>query len=87
MRDPFKKIGGHNRKRGTKWYTDVIDWLGGYPYDSATPAEIKEFVEGLGCRLEQTAKTKNKPGLLGTGDLAPMAAGFVTNPLRQNGSI
>lgn len=68
LRNPFEKIGGHNRKRGMKWYTDVIDWVGGYPYESATPAEIRTFVEGLGFRLERTAKTKNKSGLLGTGN-------------------
>jgi len=68
LRNPFKEIGGDNLKRGMKWDTAVIDWLGGYPYDSAAPAEIKEFVEGFGFRLEQTAKTKDKPGLLGMGN-------------------
>ena len=68
LRNPLKKILGHNRKRGMKWYTDVIDWIGGYPYESATPDEIRDFVEAMGFRLEQTAKTKNKSGFLGSGN-------------------
>ena len=68
LRNPFKKIAGHNRKRGMKWYTDVIDWIGGYPYESATPDEIKAFVEGMGFRLEQTAKMRSKSGIFGTGN-------------------
>lgn len=68
LRNPLRKIRGHNRKRGMKWYTDVIDWLGGYPYESATPKEIKDFVEGLGFRQEQSFKTKSKSGFLGTGN-------------------
>jgi 2-polyprenyl-6-hydroxyphenyl methylase/3-demethylubiquinone-9 3-methyltransferase len=68
LRNPIKKIAGHNRKRGMKWYTDVIDWIGGYPYESATPEEIGAFVESLGFRLDQSWKTKAKSGLLGTGN-------------------
>ena len=68
LRNPFKKILGHNRKRGMKWYTDVIDWIGGYPYESATPDEIRTFVEAMGFRLEQTAKTRDKSGFLGSGN-------------------
>lgn len=68
LRNPLRKIRGHNRKRGMKWYTDVIDWLGGYPYESATPKEIQDFVEPLGFRLEQSFKVKPKSGVLGTGN-------------------
>lgn len=68
LRNPLKKILGHNRKRGMKWYTDVIDWIGGYPYESATAEEITAFVEPLGFRLVQSAKTKNKSGFLGSGN-------------------
>jgi 2-polyprenyl-6-hydroxyphenyl methylase/3-demethylubiquinone-9 3-methyltransferase len=30
--------------RGMSWRRDVTDWLGGYPYEAATPGEILEFV-------------------------------------------
>lgn len=67
-RNPLKKIKGHNRKRGMKWHTDVIDWLGGYPYESAAPAEIQSFVEARGFRLIQSFRTRAKSGLLGSGN-------------------
>jgi 2-polyprenyl-6-hydroxyphenyl methylase/3-demethylubiquinone-9 3-methyltransferase len=32
-------------------YYDVIDWLGGYPYEYASFEEMKNFVEKLGFQL------------------------------------
>lgn len=32
------------------WH-DMIDWLGGYPYESATPEEIKRFFSELGFQM------------------------------------
>ena len=34
------------------WY-DVIDWIGGYPYEYASPTEIERFVAGLGLELRR----------------------------------
>lgn len=62
LRNPIRKIAGHNRKRGMKWYTDIIDWVGGYPYESASPEDIRTFVEARGFRLEHSAKTRNMYG-------------------------
>lgn len=44
-RNPLKQT------RGMNFYYDVIDWIGGYPYEFATPAEIKQFVEALGFSM------------------------------------
>lgn len=41
-RNPFKK------QRGMDFWYDVIDWLGGYPFEYATADAIKAFVEDLG---------------------------------------
>jgi hypothetical protein len=41
--------------RGMNIYYDVIDWLGGYPYEYATFDEIKNFVEKLGFKLIKDA--------------------------------
>jgi len=38
-KNPFKK------KRGMNFYHDVIDWLGGYPYEYASKDEIINYVE------------------------------------------
>jgi 2-polyprenyl-3-methyl-5-hydroxy-6-metoxy-1,4-benzoquinol methylase len=50
-RHPFKQA------RGMDFYHDVIDWIGGYPYEYATVEEIKRLVESLGFRLERTIPT------------------------------
>lgn len=39
------------RERGMSIFYDVIDWLGGYPYEYASFEEIKNFVEKLGFKL------------------------------------
>lgn len=41
-RNPLRKI--RESRRGMSWRHDAIDWLGGYPYEAATPGEILEFV-------------------------------------------
>ena len=37
-------------KRGMDFYFDIIDWLGGYPYEYATKDEVITYVESLGFR-------------------------------------
>jgi 2-polyprenyl-6-hydroxyphenyl methylase/3-demethylubiquinone-9 3-methyltransferase len=34
------------------FWIDVIDWIGGYPYEYATPQQVQEFVEKDGFVLE-----------------------------------
>ncbi|MBI3090368.1 MAG: hypothetical protein HYY96_06835 [Candidatus Tectomicrobia bacterium] len=56
--NPFKV---KKKARGMGYLTDVIDWLGGYPYEFAKPDEIIAFCErslGMRCR-----KTRIKGGL------------------------
>lgn len=43
--NPFKK------ERGMDFYHDVVDWVGGYPYEYATPRSIKAFIEEKGFQL------------------------------------
>ena len=38
-KNPLKK------KRGMDFYYDVVDWIGGYPYEYATKKEIVGFLE------------------------------------------
>ena len=37
-------------ERGMSLWHDMIDWLGGYPFEVATPGEIKAFAETRGLR-------------------------------------
>jgi 2-polyprenyl-3-methyl-5-hydroxy-6-metoxy-1,4-benzoquinol methylase len=43
-RSPLRMIRGYSAPRGMSWRRDVTDWLGGYPYEAATPGEILEFM-------------------------------------------
>lgn len=49
LQNPFKT---KKKRRGMGYYTDVIDWIGGYPYEFASPEEITSFCEqNLGMTL------------------------------------
>lgn len=37
-------------KRGMDFYYDVVDWVGGYPYEYATAEEVTRFVEARGFK-------------------------------------
>lgn len=64
--------------RGMDVYHDVIDWLGGYPYEFATPDEIKSFVaersEG-GLELEREFLVGNAPRSIGCNQFVWRRAG------------
>lgn len=42
---------GNDDYRGMSLFYNMIDWLGGYPYEFASFEEIKNFVEGRGFKL------------------------------------
>lgn len=50
-RNPYNYIKNYKSNRGMNWYHDVIDWLGGYPYEFASPDEIIKFYgkKNWGC--------------------------------------
>jgi 2-polyprenyl-6-hydroxyphenyl methylase/3-demethylubiquinone-9 3-methyltransferase len=39
---PWKRF-QDDANRGMSWYYDVLDWLGGYPFEVATPAAVDAF--------------------------------------------
>ena len=43
LRNPFSSIRNYAQRRGMSYWTDVRDWLGGYPYEFATADEIFRF--------------------------------------------
>ena len=49
-------------ERGMNRWHDIVDWVGGYPYEVAAPDEIFEFYKAKGYRL-----TKLKTGGVGLG--------------------
>ena len=46
-RNPLRK------RRGMSFMVDIVDWIGGYPYEYASREEIEEFVARLGFALEE----------------------------------
>jgi 2-polyprenyl-6-hydroxyphenyl methylase/3-demethylubiquinone-9 3-methyltransferase len=48
------------RSRGMSPWWDLVDWVGGYPFEVAKPAAITTFFESLGFRL---LKSKEVTGL------------------------
>lgn len=66
--NPLQRIREYHKVRGMSWHHDVHDWLGGYPYESATPTEVRERVEALGFRHVASHNTRVKAlGLFGSG--------------------
>jgi 2-polyprenyl-6-hydroxyphenyl methylase/3-demethylubiquinone-9 3-methyltransferase len=54
LKNPIKEIRNYGQQRGMSWRTDSVDWLGGYPYEYATVAEIFAYCRHeLGLRLEK----------------------------------
>lgn len=60
-------IANYNRKRGMDFHHDVRDWIGGYPYESITPAELARLLEPL--KFEQVKQNvRRRSGLFGSGN-------------------
>ncbi len=54
--NPFK------RRRGMHYYIDIVDWVGGYPYEYASPDEVTDFFESRGFKLIKLIRTKGFTG-------------------------
>ena len=67
-RNPTRYIAQYQTNRGMSWRHDVHDWLGGYPYESASPEQVSAFVEPRGfTRSAQFIHRGPLAGLFGTG--------------------
>jgi 2-polyprenyl-6-hydroxyphenyl methylase/3-demethylubiquinone-9 3-methyltransferase len=49
-KNPLRTAREYKSSRGMALRTDLIDWLGGYPYEFATVDELVRFCEPLGLR-------------------------------------
>ena len=50
------------RDRGMRYYTDIVDWVGGYPYEYASIQEVTDFFLARGFRLVKAIKTAGFTG-------------------------
>jgi len=54
--NPFRK------ERGMDFFCDVVDWLGGLPYEYASPDEVIAFLKQKGFKLEKMIPAKGWTG-------------------------
>ena len=54
--NPMKK------ERGMDFWYDVVDWLGGYPFEVASAEQIREFLEPMGFQLKHLATPRVPTG-------------------------
>jgi 2-polyprenyl-6-hydroxyphenyl methylase/3-demethylubiquinone-9 3-methyltransferase len=60
LRNPVRMIEEHKTLRGMSWMVDIRDWLGGYPYEHATVAEIFRFMrDEFGYELKNLNSTNS----------------------------
>lgn len=53
-RSPLARIREYGRNsRGMSWWHDIVDWVGGYPYEAAKPEEIFDFLLFRGFQLQR----------------------------------
>jgi 2-polyprenyl-3-methyl-5-hydroxy-6-metoxy-1,4-benzoquinol methylase len=43
----------YKRSRGMSRWHDIVDWVGGYPFEVAKPEEVFEFLQSRGFQLER----------------------------------
>jgi 2-polyprenyl-6-hydroxyphenyl methylase/3-demethylubiquinone-9 3-methyltransferase len=65
--DPIGFVRNYKRDRGMNWSHDVHDWLGGYPYESASSQEVHSKLSGLGLSKVRSFEIDPEHGLWGAG--------------------
>lgn len=58
-KNPFRYITGYKLTRGMSWKHDIIDWLGGYPYEYASSDKIVEFFAERSFVLEKLTLSRS----------------------------
>jgi len=58
---PFHTLHHYAEGRGMSVWHDLVDWVGGYPFEVARPEDIFDFYRGRGFTLERL-KTTNSLG-------------------------
>jgi 2-polyprenyl-6-hydroxyphenyl methylase/3-demethylubiquinone-9 3-methyltransferase len=57
--NPMARYAAYGKERGMSFTRDVIDWIGGYPYEVARPEEIFDFYKKSGFVLTKL-KTRGR---------------------------
>jgi len=64
---PIAHIRNYHSARGMSWFHDVHDWLGGYPYESASAESVRAFLEKLGFKIVREFVGEVGNGIWGSG--------------------
>lgn len=59
---PFEHWRSYKKKRGMSPWHDAVDWVGGYPFEVASPEQIFEFYHKRGFVLEKIGTRGGKNG-------------------------
>jgi 2-polyprenyl-3-methyl-5-hydroxy-6-metoxy-1,4-benzoquinol methylase len=59
---PFKEWGREKKSRGMSVWNDLVDWVGGYPFEVAKPEEIFHFFRERGFVLSRLKTRGGKSG-------------------------
>jgi 2-polyprenyl-3-methyl-5-hydroxy-6-metoxy-1,4-benzoquinol methylase len=51
LKDPLSRYKNKKKMRGMSVYHDWIDWIGGYPFETARPEDVFNFFKGNGFEL------------------------------------
>lgn len=67
--NPVTYVREYHTRRGMRFMNDVRDWMGGYPYESASADEVQEKLKTMGFDLQESYNTANPKafGLFGSG--------------------
>lgn len=61
----LKRLAGYEKGsdyRGMDFYYDIVDWIGGYPYEFASKKEVLAKIEPLGFKLVKYIPTRGMTG-------------------------
>ena len=58
----WQKIRRYRSLRGMSYWHDMIDWIGGYPFEVAKPEEIFDYMKARGFSLEKLSTCGGRPG-------------------------
>ncbi len=50
-RNPLDRYRKYKQSRGMSYFTDLLDWLGGYPFEVARPEDIFDFFRARGFEM------------------------------------
>ena len=49
----IKPLLNYKKGRGMNWFNDIVDWIGGFPYEYATVSEIRNYFKNHGFSLKK----------------------------------